>query len=128
MKITYMVAHRDAPPNYAGWEETYEHDGSDATEIISALIANFNATLKPGEMPRRLVRIVSIEATAPKPIVLEHRWHKQNLVTISRRGRLFDEMKCERCGATGKRYGLGHVTLDPKFDKPKFRHCPGCDL
>lgn len=120
MKITFICA-----SSHGEWSEDYESDvpGS-AEEIIGALLKRFNDTLRPGEKPRRLVRIVATEATAPKPFVTEHRWEKQNLVTISDRNGLYDKMKCKICGATGKRYGLRDVTPD----KSKFAICKGYDL
>lgn len=125
MRVTYIVADEKRSD---GWEETHDFDSGDATEVIRTIIERFNATLRPHERARRLVRIVSIEGK-PRAARLEHQWEKQNLVTISERGRMFDRMKCRRCGAMGKRFGLGDVTLDPKFLKqPKFHFCPGYDL
>lgn len=126
MKITYVVANDGNPE---GWEETIDHDGGGwPSDVIKALVDRYNASIPTrGGKPRRFVRIVSTEPSTPKPLVVEHRWTKTSLVTESRGRRTFDRMRCEACGATGKRYGLGQfgVTLDAKCDKPKFRNCPG---
>jgi hypothetical protein len=119
MKIVFIAAHER---NSEGWQEDHETDAAGTPEeIIQGLLDRFNATLRPGELPRRLVRIVSAEATAPKP--MQHRWDKVSLVT-EKGG--YDRMRCIVCAATGKRYGLGQngVTPDPKFNNA----CPGYDL
>lgn len=122
MRITFIVAD-DRPGD--GWTEDYETDKAGAPEeIIGALLENFNNTLRPGERARHLVRIVSAEATAPKPFVMLHRWEKQNLVTIIDKHGVYDKMKCRICGAMGKRHGVGEVTPDKKFPEV----CPGYDL
>lgn len=123
MKITFVCSNGNVPE---GWEENYETDANgDPAEIIGALLNRFNASLRPGELPRKLVKIVGSKST---PFKMEHRWEKQNLVTVNDREGMYDRMKCKACEATGKRFGLGHVTLDKKFDKPKFKICPGYDL
>lgn len=124
MKIVFLVTYADAPDEDR-WEETHTTDNpGPPEEIIEAIIRRFNETLRPGEKARRLIRIVSSEATKPKPFVMQHKWEKQNLVTISDRHGMYDKMKCKICGATGKRFGLGDVTPD----KPKFAKCKGYDL
>jgi hypothetical protein len=41
-----------------------------------------------------------------------HKLTKENLVTITRGNRSYDVMKCQVCGAKGKRFGLGDtITL-----------------
>lgn len=127
MKITFIVAH-DREPD--GWEETHETDkGGTAEERAARVIAFFNDTLRPGELPRRLIKVVNAEDTPLKPVVNSHHWEKQNLVTVIDRLGSYDVMKCKACGATGKRFGLAlTVSIDAKFKKPKFDPCPGYDL
>jgi hypothetical protein len=123
MKIKFIAAHEGAPDE-DGWEEDYPHDGDgDAEEIIRRLIENFNATLRPREKPRRLVKILSFSFVPVTPKPTPHIWGKASLVT-EKGG--YDRMKCRACGATGKRYGLGQhgVTLD----KRQKESCPGYDL
>jgi hypothetical protein len=123
MKIKFIAAYRDDPDS-AGWEEDHLHDGDgDAEEIIRRLMDNFNATLRPGERARRLVKILSFSFVPQAPKPTPHIWDKASLVT-ERGG--YDRMRCKACGATGKRYGLGQhgVTLD----KRQPESCPGYDL
>lgn len=104
-------------------EERYEiADDEDPNEYAQGLINNYNATLRPKESPRELVEVFVLrENVAGK---LEHKWEKQNLVTIRRGGRIYDAYKCTCCGITGKRYGLGdNVTRDPKYKADKYQYC-----
>jgi hypothetical protein len=123
VKIKFMVAHRDDPDADA-WTEDYDFDGDgDPEKIIGDLLDSFNATLKPKELPRRLVKILSFSfvPVASKPV--PHIWDKASLVT-EKGG--YDRMRCRACGAKGKRYGLGQhgVTLDNR--QPES--CKGYDL
>src|SRR3954467_5743738 len=121
MKIEFIATHRDGSDE-DGWHEFHESDEQGTPEeIIGRLLDRFNATLRPGELPRRLVKIAGCEKSAPKP--MPHIWDKASLVT-ERGG--YDRMRCRACGATGKRYGLGQhgVTLD----KRQAQSCPGYDL
>jgi hypothetical protein len=113
MKVLAIIADDRKPE---GWEE--EHDLPDGWPSVEVqrLIDRFNATLRAHEIPRRLVRIVSQEPSKPKP--REHKWEKTSLVT-ERGG--YDRMRCERCGATGKRYGLGQFGV--KIDPRQPAHC-----
>jgi hypothetical protein len=80
-------------------------------------LANFNATLRPGERHRTLVRVeVVAEGTSL------HQWRKVSLVT-EKGG--YDRMECEVCRITGKRYGLGQsgVKVDAKFRAKKYQNC-----
>lgn len=127
MKIVFIVAH-DRDPN--GWQEDYEDTGKFGSgtpeQIIGRILDNFNSTLRAGELPRRLVRIVSSDG-APVAHVIPHVWEKQNLVTINERNGIYDKQKCRICGATGKRFGLGpDVVLDAKSAKQKS--CTRYDL
>lgn len=127
MKITFICANDCAPE---GWSEDYETDTiGEPVEIIGKLLNSFNATLRPNEKPRRLIKIISSEASERKPLIIPHSWEKQNLVTIIDRHGIYDKMKCKICGITGKRHGVGpHVAHDPKFDKPKYQSCTRYDL
>jgi hypothetical protein len=119
MKIKFMATYRDASDDTA-WTEDYEtNDAGTAEEIIGRLLDNFNATLRPGQAPRRVVKILAVEGSAQ----LKHNWDKASLVT-EKGG--YDRMRCRVCGAKGKRYGLGQhgVTIDKRARKS----CPGYDL
>jgi hypothetical protein len=54
----------------------------------------------------------------------EHRWEKQNLVTVAttRKVPMHDVYKCKKCGAKGKRFGVGPIRPDKPFTELK---CPG---
>lgn len=118
MKITFIATHCDAPDE-DGWQEYHESDAAGTPEeIIHRLLDNFNATLRRGELPRRLVKIVGVEKSPQK-----HIWGKASLVT-EQGG--YDRMRCRACGATGKRYGLGQDGV--KLDKEQPKSCPGYDL
>lgn len=111
MKVRAIIAH---DRNAEGWEEEFDVPNGWPSVEVQRVIDRFNATLRPGELPRRLVEILSQSKSPPKPI--EHTWGKTSLVTEFGKGRSYDRMRCDRCGATGKRYGLGQdgVTLDPR--------------
>lgn len=129
MKITYIVAHDREP---AGWQEDYEDDGKFGRgmpeEIVGRILDFFNSTLRPNELPRRLVRIVSSEGE-PAPHIIPHAWEKQNLVTIIDKHGSYDKMKCTVCGIMGKRFGLGpEVQRDLKYCHPAHASCTRYDL
>ena len=54
----------------------------------------------------------------------EHLWEKQNLVTVAptRKVPMHDIYKCKKCGAMGKRFGVGLIKPDKPFTELK---CPG---
>lgn len=100
-----------------------EHD-TDLEAWARALIQRYNDTLRPGEYERHFDSC-TVEEIAAVDTVQEHDWHKTNAVTREFRGRYFDLMVCDRCGVTGKRYGLGPVTRDTKFKAKKYIGCKG---
>jgi hypothetical protein len=53
-----------------------------------------------------------------------HVWEKQNLVTISRQGKMFDEMVCKNCGMKGKRFGFESVEVSEKYNVKNVHSCP----
>lgn len=53
-----------------------------------------------------------------------HVWSKQNLVTLNRRGKMFDEMLCENCGMKGRRYGFVSVEVSESYKLENVRLCP----
>lgn len=54
----------------------------------------------------------------------QHICMKQNLVTISKSGRMYDKMKCSLCGMEGKRYGFTHVEVLEKYKEENVHLCP----
>ena len=53
----------------------------------------------------------------------EHRWEKQNLVTLKRDHDMYDVYKCRNCGITAKRHGFGTVTIDRIYKKDLYGDC-----
>lgn len=127
MKITFICANANGE-----WQEDWEDQGNFGSgtpeELVDRVIAFFNRTLRPGELPRRAVRIVSSEGEPAKHII-PHAWEKQNLVTISDKHGIYDKMKCRVCGIVGKRFGVGpHIQPDLKYCHPAHKSCTRYDL
>ena len=88
-----------------------------ARQWAEKCIAQFNATLRPHERPRTLLRVeMVVEGTS------RHDWTKVSLVT-EKGG--FDRMACIVCGLTGRRYGFGDsgIRFDAKFKAKKWLTC-----
>ena len=105
--------------------ETHEQVTTDPEEWSKDIIAWFNSTLRPHEQERVFVRCEVVGEVPPA----EHRWSKVTAMTKTmvggpRHGAMYDTMKCERCGVTGKRYSLGSfVKIDSKWRKAAFERC-----
>jgi hypothetical protein len=54
----------------------------------------------------------------------QHVWEKQNLVTITRNGKMYDEMICKNCKMKGNRYGFEFVSVSEKYNIDKVHLCP----
>lgn len=102
-------------------KETYEQITDDPEKWGREIINWFNSTLRPHETKRVFVRC-EFETEIPPP---EHKWFKVTLMTKSNQyGASYDGMKCERCGITGKRYGLmAHTKPDSKYRLKVFARC-----
>jgi hypothetical protein len=104
------------------WEEEYDKLVADPRKWAEETVARFNATLYPKELPRRLVDVILVGDSE------QHDWHKINLVTVSDHlGRLYDILRCKRCGVTAKRFGLEDIRRDRQFKAKKYAKCKGCD-
>lgn len=103
------------------WWEDYEKDIPDAHQWAADTIDRFNNSLKPGEKQRELLEVKIIDSDNEK----FHRWVKRtDGMSVAFRGSTVDIMFCERCGITGKRYGLwGEVKIDSKYRKKAYRQC-----
>lgn len=107
------------------WEESYNKAEVTNSELAIAwaqqTIEGFNQTLRQGEIAREVVGVRMDAGNAE----LAHEWRKTNLVTIDGGGGAsYDTARCERCGATGRRYGLSeHIALDKRFKN--LTSCPG---
>lgn len=101
------------------WKETLNcPDDVSAESHAKVIIFNFNKSIRKGEKLRELVKVLGVSDLPP-----DHDWRKTNLVTISGRNGMYDTYKCEVCGITGKRFGLGRISRDAKFQAEKYRFC-----
>lgn len=107
------------------WEEEYNIEaGMEPREFAENLIDNFNNTLRPNETARELIGVMVIDENSE--VIRNHKWEKQNLVTIIKGGSSYDIMECSVCGITGKRYGLGGVVKrDSKYNANCYNTCDG---
>lgn len=103
------------------WTERYQRATNDPQEWGRVLITWFNSTLRPGEAEREFVKVI-VHGDVPPP---KHSWTKTALMTQQGvNGRMFDPMKCKRCGITAKRYGIGAPsTIDRKFRAKVYNRC-----
>jgi hypothetical protein len=54
----------------------------------------------------------------------QHVWEKQNLITLSKNGRMFDEMLCKNCGMKGRRYNFEFVEVSETYKYENVHSCP----
>ena len=121
MKIHITVTQAD------GWGEPWieEYDRAEvktideATDYATALVDNWNNSLRPHEKERRVVLVELAGESGPTA----HDWEKTNLVTISDRLGLYDTLECRNCFITAKRFGLTDITIDRQFRAKKFQTC-----
>lgn len=105
--------------------ETHEQITTDPEKWSKDILAWFNSTLRPHETKREFVRCEIIGEVPPA----EHKWFKVTAMTkvmvgSQRHGSVYDAMQCQRCGVTGKRFGVSeYVKLDSKWRKPVFKRC-----
>ena len=100
------------------WEEEYDKPVPDARDWATKTIERYNNSLYPGDLPRRLIDVIVTDEVSEA-----HKWEKTNLVTVMGKGGFsYDTARCERCGITAKRLGLGDYLIDPKYRK-KHKKC-----
>ena len=104
------------------WRETFDLPATDAHAWAKKTVSSFNSSLRPGELPRELLKVEVIDEENTC-----HDWIKRtDGMSVSFRGRVVDLMFCKQCGATGKRYGLSSdIKRDSKYRAKKWEHCPG---
>ncbi len=123
MKFQLCVGYADT--ENPTWIEMFDDHSVKTQEEAEAFcrktVAWFNDTLRPGEKARRYVSVNLIGESEV------HDWRKSNLVTVANHRGTHDVMKCEACGITGKRFGIGGgVTRDSKYRAKKYAKCvPG---
>jgi transcription elongation factor Elf1 len=54
-----------------------------------------------------------------------HKWEKQNLVTLFKKKRSYDIMKCVNCGIKGETINLAEIGLKASYSENKVYCCPG---
>jgi hypothetical protein len=63
----------------------------------------------------------------PNNKLLKHVWEKTNLVTVMKGRVSYDTYQCERCGMTGKRFGLGRDNITPDSKRDWGKSCKGAN-
>lgn len=125
MKFTMKIGHLDG-----SGEPWMEHENrseirneDDAKAWSENCLKRFNDTLRPHEKERKLLGVF-FDVVDNKEVA-QHIWRKTNLMTVSdpRLG-VYDTMKCELCGITGKRYGLISIKIDSKYRAKGYKVCP----
>jgi len=102
------------------WWEEYDKPISDPQKWASEIVEYFNHTLRPGESPRKLLRVEVLDQASQK----EHSWVKQNAMTVVKGGMMYDVLKCSVCGISAKRYGIGEkIIVDTKYRAKVYGCC-----
>lgn len=102
-------------------EEYVIDEGVDPEDYCRVMIDNFNNTLRHGESPRELLGVKVLDEGYEEK---EHTWIKQNMFTIVNARGVYDEYRCDMCGITGKRYGVGNPILrDSKYKAKVYSNC-----
>ena len=85
------------------------------------IIANYNATLKVGEVARVLVEVEMVFTDGCGL----HEWEKSNLVTVSSpQFGMHDTYRCRNCKITGKRFGFNpSIFRDKKYKSVVYNLC-----
>lgn len=118
IKYTIFVKYADKPDDTA-WKEKMSYVVDDSVTEQShaeSIIERFNKSLRPGERPRKLVKI-EIEDNDKQ---IDHQWEKKSLVTQPGG---YDIMVCKNCGVTGKRYGLSQSVKIDNNKKGNKTYC-----
>lgn len=103
------------------WEE-YEEKIDDARLWAEAQVKSFNESLRPWEKPRSILSIEILEDDN----AAYHDWRKDiTRMSISDHLGHYDGMICNKCGITGKRFGMGErgVKRDSKYRAKKYARC-----
>lgn len=102
------------------WETLQVNTDNPRQHVLDTL-ERFNNTLRPGEQAREYGGFIKIIDKRR-----EHVWEKSNLVTIEKRGQMYDTYRCTNCSVTAKRYGIGGpISIDRKYKAKKWERCNG---
>lgn len=115
MKFKILVKNKNEE-----WWEDYNINTDDPEKLSSGMVNSFNDSLRPGESPRKLLKV---EIISEKNI--KHDWIKRtDGMSVLFRGEHVDLIYCGKCGITGKRYGMGNPTrIDSKYRLKKYQTC-----
>lgn len=106
------------------WTENFNEDHvqtqAEAEEWAKNTLEYFNRTCGPGEPRREIISVTIGEGSAPE----KHHWLKVNLVTLSDHRGMFDKVRCPKCGAEARRYGLTRIARGKKWKAAKWENCP----
>ena len=106
-----------------GWWENYDKPTTDPNQWAKECIEQFNMTLRPNESPREVLEVATV---GPSEYDLHeaHDWgEKENLVTVQGRdGSLYDTYRCQKCGTTGKRFGV-EERIVPDNPSKAYKYC-----
>ena len=119
MQFKIRVGNSDGTAHWEQYDKPEIHTEAQAQQWAIDTVRLFNATLRPGDMRREVLRVWCFGNSQA------HEWFKLSLVTESGG---YDRMQCIQCGVTGKRYGLGQsgVALDEQFAyKKRYEKCSG---
>lgn len=138
MKFVLLYKHVDEDEE--PWLEDYEKSRRDLTAQIPVDCSKFSNKRVVDLWCRGIIKYFNDTEVNPKPRYREyvgsrlvdesqggpdHRWGKTNLMTQADTAGYFDAYKCDGCGITGKRRGLGsHIIPDSKYRYAKiYQRC-----
>lgn len=124
MKFTMKVADEKGGQAWLEHENRSEiHNEEEAKAWAERTLKNFNDTLRPHEVARKLLGVFfDVEENKERA---HHTWEKTNLYTIfDPRLGTYDTMRCITCRITAKRYGLTSIKIDSKYRAKGYKVCP----
>lgn len=103
------------------WWEEYDEDVDFPKRWAKDMVKMFNDMLCPGEERRSLLAVEVIDRSNGR----FHRWVKRtDGMSVMFRGSVVDMMRCERCGITGKRFGVrDKVVIDSRYRGKAYSEC-----
>lgn len=104
------------------WVEEYDKETENPEQWASDTLKMFNSTLRPNELAREVVRVEVVSEVND-----HHKWVKLTSgQSVLFRGQIVDLHQCEKCGITGKRFGLAqYIKRDSKYKAKKYDKCEG---
>ena len=120
MKFKIQCKHKGADDSKAWWEN-YNKKVENPQKWAEETVDEFNATLRPHEKPRELIGVQVLEDDNNG----FHNWYKLTAgQSVPFKGSIVDLYKCDKCGMSGKRFGISsHIKNDSKFKGKAFDRC-----